>query len=142
MKLKQLSVFLENRPGHLGHVCKMLADAGISIETLTLADTQEFGILRLIVRDWEKAKRILEVGGSAVNAVDVMAIEVPDQPGGLENILKVAEQAGLGIAYMYAFALNGEGNTWIVIRFDDLDRAAQVLADAGIGVLSANEFYK
>lgn len=141
MKLKQLSVFLENRPGHLCQLCKTLADAGISMETLTLADTSEFGILRLIVREWQRAKSVLEAAGNAVNVVDVMAIEVPDQAGGMETVLRVVGEAGLSIGYMYAFTLKCEGNALIVIRFDDPDRAAQVLSDAGIGVLSASDFY-
>lgn len=135
MKLKQLSVFLENRPGHLSRVCETLAEAGINIVTMTLADTAEFGILRLIVREWEQAKAVLESAGFAVNTTDVMAIEVADEPGGLEKILKTAESGGLSVEYMYAFACKQKKNALIVIRFDDLDRAPEVLAAAGIGIL-------
>ena len=141
MKLKQLSVFLENRPGHLSRVCEVLAEAGINIVTMTLADTREFGILRLIVREWQRAKEVLEAAGFAVNTTDVMAIEVADEPGGLEKILKVAEAGGLSVEYMYAFACQQKKNALIVIRFDDIDRASAVLASAGIGILSAAEFY-
>ena len=141
MKLKQLSVFLENRPGHLSRVCEVLAEAGINIVTMTLADTREFGILRLIVREWQRAKEALEAAGFAVNVTDVMAIEVADEPGGLEKILKAAESSGLSVEYMYAFACKQQKNALIVIRFDDIDRASAVLAAAGIGILSAAEFY-
>lgn len=141
MKLKQLSVFLENRPGHLSHVCEVLAQAGIDIVTMTLADTSEFGILRLIIRDWQRAKEVLESVGFTVNLTDVMAIEVVDEPGGLEKILKVAESGGLSIEYMYAFACKPKKHALIVIRFDDISRACSVMTDAGIGVLSADEFY-
>jgi hypothetical protein len=141
MKLKQLSVFLENRPGHLSRVCEVLAGAGINIVTMTLADTREFGILRLIVREWQRAKEVLEAAGFAVNTIDVMAIEVADEPGGLEKILKAAETGGLSVEYMYAFACKQKKNALIVIRFDDIERASAALKDAGIGVLSAAEFY-
>ena len=141
MKLKQLSVFLENRPGHLSRVCEVLAEAGINIVTMTLADTREFGILRLIVREWQRAKEALETAGFAVNTTDVMAIEVADEPGGLEKILKAAEAGGLSVEYMYAFACKQKKNALIVIRFDDIERALAALKEAGIGVLSAAEFY-
>ena len=141
MKLKQLSVFLENRPGHLSRVCEVLAEAGINIVTMTLADTREFGILRLIVREWQRAKEALETAGFAVNTTDVMAIEVADEPGGLEKILKAAEAGGLSVEYMYAFACKQKKNALIVIRFDDIERASAALKEAGIGVLSAAEFY-
>jgi hypothetical protein len=141
MRLKQLSVFLENRPGHLSRVCEVLAEAGINIVTMTLADTREFGILRLIVREWQRAKEALETAGFAVNTTDVMAIEVADEPGGLEKILKAAEAGGLSVEYMYAFACKQKKNALIVIRFDDIERASAALKEAGIGVLSAAEFY-
>ncbi len=141
MKIKQLSVFLENRPGHLSRVCEVLAEAGINIVTMTLADTREFGILRLIVREWQRAKEALETAGFAVNITDVMAIEVADEPGGLEKILKAAEASGLSVEYMYAFACKQKKNALIVIRFDDIERASAALKEAGIGVLSAAEFY-
>jgi hypothetical protein len=141
MRLKQLSVFLENRPGHLSRVCEVLAGAGINIVTMTLADTREFGILRLIVREWQRAKEALETAGFAVNTTDVMAIEVADEPGGLEKILKAAEAGGLSVEYMYAFACKQKKNALIVIRFDDIERASAALKEAGIGVLSAAEFY-
>jgi hypothetical protein len=141
MKIKQLSVFLENRPGHLSRVCEVLAEAGINIVTMTLADTREFGILRLIVREWQRAKEALETAGFAVNITDVMAIEVADEPGGLEKILKASEASGLSVEYMYAFACKQKKNALIVIRFDDIERASAALKEAGIGVLSAAEFY-
>ncbi len=141
MKLKQLSVFLENRPGHLSRVCETLAKAGINIVTMTLADTREFGILRLIIREWQRAKEELEGAGFAVNTTDVMTIEVDDEPGGLEKILKIAESGGLSVEYMYAFACKPKKNALIVIRFDDPDRACTVLTEAGIGILSAADFY-
>ncbi|MFA5688358.1 MAG: ACT domain-containing protein [Kiritimatiellales bacterium] len=142
MKIRQISVFLENRPGHLSHVCRILADAGINIVTLTVADTSEFGILRLIVREWEQAKHVLEAAGFAVNLTDVAAIEVADQPGGLGAILEIADAGGLSVEYMYAFACGAKNKALLVIRFDDAERAAGVMEDAGIGILPAKEFYR
>lgn len=142
MRIKQLSVFLENRIGHLSHICQTLAKAEINILALTLADTSDFGILRLIVRQWEEAKEALERAHCTVNAVEVMAIEVPDRPGGMEHILQVAEKAELGIDYMYAFTLKRHENAILIIRFTDLERAAAVLVDADIKVVPAADFYE
>ncbi len=86
--LKQLSLFLENRPGQIKLPCQALGKAGIDILTLSLADTQQFGILRLIVKEWERAKRVLEEAGCVVNVTDVLAVEVPDRPGGLGEVLE------------------------------------------------------
>ena len=96
MKIRQLSLFLENRSGQLRIPCQVLGEAGIDILTMSLADTQQFGILRLIVKDWEKAKRVLEAAGFVVNVTDVLAIDVPDRPGGLASVLESFEKAGLG----------------------------------------------
>src|SRR5512138_1750406 len=102
MKIRQLSLFLENRSGQLRVPAKVLGDAGVDILTISLADTQQFGILRLIAKDWEKAKRTLEAAGIVVNVTDVLAVDVPDEPGGLAWVLEGFEKAGLGVEYMYA----------------------------------------
>lgn len=141
MKIKQLSVFLENRLGHLSHICQTLADADINILALTLADTSDYGILRLIVREWEKAKNVLEEANCTVNIAEVMAIEVPDRPGGIKHILQLAEDAGLSIEYMYAFALKNNENAIIIIRFSDLQHATEVFRNANINVLLVDDFY-
>ena len=86
-------MFVENSPGHLRAPCQALADAGINLATLSLADTQQYGILRLIVRDWQRAKAVLEAAGFVVNVTEVLAIEVPDRPGGLADVLRAIEQA-------------------------------------------------
>src|SRR5512133_4033621 len=108
MKIRQLSLFLENRPGQLKVPAKALGDAGIDILTMSLADTQQFGILRLVVKEWERAKRVLEEAGIVVNVTEVLAVDVPDRPGGLSSVLEAFEQAALGIEYMYAFAASRE----------------------------------
>ncbi len=142
MKLKQLSVFLENKPGRLMHPCKVLADAGIDILTLCMADTEKFGILRLIVQDWRGAQKVLETAGCVVNVTDVLALEIPDRPGGLMGILTILEPSQLNIEYMYAFTLKFGKNAVMIVRFDDPDRAIKVLHDNGVRVLKAVTFYE
>jgi hypothetical protein len=133
MKLTQLSVFLENRPGHLVRVCETLADAGINIAAMTLADTGEFGILRLMVREWEPARAALDRAGCAVNLTEVLVLAVPDEPGGLARVLKILDAEGIGIEYMYAFAGHASSDALIVMRCDDPDRALAALERAGLG---------
>ena len=141
MKIQQLSLFLENRPGHLYSVCKALADAKVNILTLSLADTQQFGILRLIVRDWRKAKDVLEKAGCVVNVTEVVATEVADRPGGLADVLKVIHDAKLNVEYMYAFTFRHEDKAVLVFRFDDPDAAAKALQAAGVRVIGSVELY-
>ena len=111
MKIRQLSLFLENRPGQLRFPCKVLGDAGIDILTMSLADTAQFGILRLIVKDWQRAKEVLEAAGVVVNVTEVLAVDVPDRPGGLASVLEAFEKAGVGVEYMYACAARERGRT-------------------------------
>jgi hypothetical protein len=143
MKIRQLSLFLENRPGQLRVPCKVLGEAGIDILTMSLADTQQFGILRLIVKDWEKAKRVLEAAGIVVNVTDVLAIDVPDRPGGLASVLESFEKVGLGIEYMYALAAARERGKYatLVFRLEDPDRAAKLLVEAGVRLLASDELF-
>lgn len=141
MKVKQLSLFLENKPGALSQPMQVLAKAKINILTLSVADTQHFGILRIIVRDWEKAKKLLEKNGCVVKVTDVVAIEVSDRPGGLAEILGVLEKAGINLEYMYAFTLKRESKGMLVFRFDDPDTAIKVLQKKGINVVNSAEVF-
>jgi hypothetical protein len=142
MKLQQLSVFLENKPGQLKTTCDLLAAAGINISTLMLADTKEFGILRLLIHDWERAKQILEKDGFAVRTTEVLAVEVQDQPGGLAALLKPVETGGLNIEYMYAFTSGVGGKAVLIFRFSDPDKALEAFKTAGVNVLNAVDLYK
>jgi hypothetical protein len=141
MKIKQLSLFLENKPGHLSSVCQTLADAGVNILTLSMADTQQFGILRLIVRDWEKAKSVLEKAGNVVNVTEVLATEVDDRPGGLVTILKLIEDAKINVEYMYAFTFRHADKAIMFFRLDKPDEAVQVLEAKHINVVGPVELY-
>ena len=140
--LKQLSLFLENRPGQLKMPCQALGKAGIDILTLSLADTQQFGIVRLIVRDWERAKKVLEDAGCVVNVIDVLAVEVPDRAGGLGEVLELFDRASLGVEYMYALAAGQRGKTAVLVfRLEDPEGAALKLRALGARVLDRTEVF-
>ena len=142
MKLKQLSLFLENKPGALSPPMRLLAEAKINILTLSIADTDQFGILRLILRDWEKAKQLLEGEGFVVKVTDMVAVEVADRPGGLAEILDVLEKAGINVAFMYAFTEKRKGQAVLIFRFDDPDGAVRVLQKKGMPVIDSGDLLK
>ncbi len=135
MKLQQLSLFSENKPGHVIGPCRLLAREGIDIRALSLADTQRFGILRMIVSDWQNAKSLLEAAGAAVKVTEVVAVEVPDRPGGLADVLSLFEGSSINIEYMYAFPFLRGQKAVLVFRFDQPDAAIERLQVAGINVL-------
>jgi hypothetical protein len=137
MKIKQLALFLENRPGHVGAICRTLADAGINIVTLALADTQQFGILRLIVRDWEHARETLQAKGFVVNVTDVVAAEVDDRPGGLSEVLEILEEGGVNVEYLYALTSRRNNRAVLIFRFGDPDAAIRQLQSAGVNIVGA-----
>ena len=142
MKIHQLSLFLENKPSQLTEPCRLLADAGIDIRTLTLADTERFGILRLIVSDWEKGAQLLREAGYVVDVTEVVPVEVPDRPGGLAALLGIFEQTDINVEYMYAFTY-GRGDTAVMIfRFDNPDAAIEQLQSAGIKIVGSTEVYR
>jgi len=141
MKITQLSLFLENQPGQLTAPCRMLAEASIDIRTLSLADTASFGILRLIVSDSARAARLLEEAGYVVKLTEVVALEVPDHPGGMSQLLTLLENSGINIEYMYAFPEGRNGSAVLVFRFDRPDAAIALLTAAGINVVASVEAY-
>ncbi|WP_242344903.1 ACT domain-containing protein [Anaeromyxobacter terrae] len=142
MKIRQLSLFLENRPGQLRFPCKVLGDAGIDIVTMSLADTAQFGILRLVVKEWERAKAVLDAAGVVVNVTEVLAVDVPDRPGGLAAVLDAFEQAGVGVEYMYASAARERGlHATLLFRLEDPDRAAKLLEAAGVKLVGPDELF-
>lgn len=141
MKITQLSVFLENKAGRLSEPCQALSKAGINVLTLSLADTQQFGILRLIVREWQKAKEVLEKEGNIVNVTEVVAIEVQDRPGGLAHLLKLMEEAQINVEYMYAFTFRREDKAVIVFRFEDTEGAIRTLKAKGVNLIDSVELY-
>lgn len=143
MSLHQLSVFLENKPGRLLHPCKVLAEAGINILTLSLADTEQFGILRLIVRDWQRARAALEASGCVVKVTEVVAVEVAHQPGGLAQVLQCIEECSVNVEYMYAFAYKSHEETGILLFcFDNPALAVRQLRAGGIRLLEGETLYE
>lgn len=141
MTVKQISVFLENKSGRLAQVTQILADNGINIRALALADTADFGILRLIVDDMEKASNVLRTAGYTLGETDVVAVEVVDRPGGLAGILAPLWKAGLDVGYMYAFVQSSGENAVMIFRFEDPDKAIQVFRESNVRILSGEEVY-
>ncbi len=139
MKVEQLAVFLENKSGRLAAITKVLSDNGINIRALSVADTADFGILRLIVDQTDKAKQVLKDAGFTVGLTDVVAVEVADKPGGLSGVLAVLNQVEINVEYMYAFVEKSGQNAVIIFRFDDADTAVEVLRNADIKILSGDE---
>jgi hypothetical protein len=142
MKVEQLSIFLENKTGRLAEVTHTLGKAGINIRALSLADTSEFGILRLIVDDHEKAKTILKEQGFTVGRTHVVAVQVDDRPGGLDDILQVLSENGINVEYMYAFVQTGSKNALLVLRFDKTDKALEVLTASKVPVIPGETLYR
>ncbi len=141
MKVRQLSLFLENRPGSLSRPIQLLADARLNILALSVADTQQFGILRLILRDWEQAVQVLERNGFVVKVTDLVALEVSDSPGGLAKVLAALEKTGVNLEYMYGFTETGERRGLLLFRFDDPDRAIEALQKKGINPVRTLELF-
>ncbi|MDA8098520.1 MAG: ACT domain-containing protein [Nitrospiraceae bacterium] len=137
--IEQISVFIENKSGRLAEITDLLARQGLNIRALSLADTADFGIFRLIMNDPAKALGVLKEAGFTVNRSDVVAVVVPDRPGGLAEILAVLTNSALNVEYMYAFVQKSEGNAVVIFRFDDTEKALTVLAAAGIRSLGSGE---
>lgn len=135
MKVKQLSVFLENRPSRLLEVTKVLGTNGINIRALSLADTSDFGILRLIVDEIEKAHTVLKDIGFTTRENDVIACEVPDKPGGLRDVLQLFADSGVNIEYMYAFLEKSKNNAVIIFRVEDIDNSIDILQEHKVPLL-------
>lgn len=142
MKVKQLSLFLENKPGSLGAPIQLLAKARFNILALSMADTQQFGILRLILPRWEQAMELLEQNGFVAKLTDMVAIEVSDAPGGLAGILAALEKTRINLEYMYGFTQGQSRKGLLVFRFDDPDRAIEALQKKGINPVRGVELFK
>lgn len=141
MKVEQVSIFLENKSGRLAEMTGPLAAADVNIRALSLADTTDFGILRLIVDKNERAKQTLKANGFTVGKTEVIAVEVPDRPRGLARILRTLDAARLNVEYVYAFVRRSGDNAILIFRFDDLDHAIQALVGAGVRVLTGEQVY-
>lgn len=141
MRAEQISVFLENKAGRLAEVTAILAEAEINIRALALADTSDFGVLRLIVNDNAKAITALKNQGFTVGKTDVVAVEVEDKPGGLSRILDVLHKAEVNVEYMYAFVTQSGNNAIMIFRFDNIDDAVKILEENNVKVINGSEVY-
>ncbi len=139
MKIVQLSVFIENKEGRLADIIGVLADANINIRALSLADTADFGVLRMIVDTPAAAIEALKKKSIMVKTTDIIAVEVEDKPGGLEKVLKVFKNEGINIEYMYAFVEKNNSNAVLVFRVENPDAALGKLN--GVKVLKAEDVY-
>lgn len=141
MKVEQISIFIENKSGRLAEVTQVIGESGVNIRALSLADTSDFGILRLIVDKTDLAKTVLKQHGFTVNKTEVVAVEVPDRPMGLHGILKVLDGAHINVEYMYAFVERCGENAVIIFRFDNTEQAIRVLTSFGINILEGERLY-
>ena len=139
MDIQQLSIFLENRTGRLAQVTRTLGDAQVNIRALSLADTSDFGILRLLVDNTDAAIEALEKDGFVVRKTDVTAVEIVDRPGGLGTVMALLQGAGMNIEFMYAFLERYKENAILVFRFTEPEKAIEVLRDADVKVFTAEE---
>jgi hypothetical protein len=141
MTVQQISIFIENKTGRLAEVTRVLGEAGINIRALSLADTSDFGILRLIVDTPDRALEVLKRDGFTVNKTEVVAVEVPDRPKGLNSILEILDSAGINVEYMYAFVERSGQNAVIIFRFDDIQKALATLPDAGVKFVESEKIF-
>ncbi len=141
MKVEQISIFLENKSGRLSEVTRVLGNAGVNIRALSVADTSDFGILRIIVSDNEKAVAALRKNDFTVSKTEVVAVEISDTPGGLADILELLEQENINVEYMYAFVERSANNALIVFRFDENDRAVKVLSAHNVTIVDGSTVY-
>lgn len=135
MKITQISVFLENRKGRLFEICSMLGEAGINIRALTIAETESFGVLRMVVDKPKEAVELFRQNNVTANQTDVVAAEVPDKPGGLAEVLGTLSKNDVNVEYMYGFVEKHSENALLVFRFDNPERGAQVLRENGLKVV-------
>ena len=141
MTIKQLSIFVENKPGKLVEALEALSEAGIDLRALALADTSDFGILRVIVDKPDNALAVLQDSGYLVKSNNVLPVAVGDKPGGLAAVMRVLANAGVDVEYTYAFVAHSRDQAYVILRVNDNDAAIKVLADSGISLLSAEQLF-
>lgn len=136
MTISQLSIFVENKAGTVEKITRSIADAGVSIRALSVADTQEFGILRLIVSDVEKAKEALHENDCVVSITKVIGVEIPDVAGGLSSVLELMSENSINVEYLYAFITISGQHAYVVLRVEDNDKAAKILKENGVKLVT------
>ncbi len=141
MKIKQVSVFLENKSGRLAAVTDKLSRHNINIRALSIADTSDFGILRLIVNQPEEAYQVLKEEGFTASMTEVIGVAMPDEPGGLANVLEILKERGVNIEYLYAFVGSACDDALVIFRVENIDDAIEVLQQKGVNILTGKEVY-
>jgi hypothetical protein len=136
MKIRQISVFIENKVGRIMEITEVLGRSGVNIRALSLADTSDFGILRMIVNDIDRAMAVLKESGFIVKESAVVAVEVPDRPGGLAAVLRLLGEKGINVEYMYAFFEQPQNKALLIFRFENPDEAVRILLANGMNVAS------
>lgn len=139
MTINQLSIFVENKAGTVAEITKSIADAGVSIRALSVADTQEFGILRLIVSDVEKARAALHENECVVSITKVIGVEIPDVAGGLSDVLQLMSDNSINVEYLYAFITISGQHAYVVLRVEDNEKAAKILTENGVKLVTQND---
>jgi len=135
VRVKQISVFIENRSGRLREVVGVLGENSVNIRALSLADTSDYGILRLILDNPDKALSVLKKANFTLSETDVIAVEVSDKPGGLAEVLNILGNAGINVEYMYAFVEKSSNNAVMIFRIEDIDKAIKTLKDSKVTIL-------
>ena len=142
MAIKQLTVFVQNRKGTVVSVTDILSENNVNIRALSIAETEDFGILRLIVNDEKTAEKVLLENGYLIKTIDVLGVKIGDEPGKLNSALKVLDEANINIEYMYAFMARTEKHAYVVLRVEDNDIAENTLTKAGFKMISEQDIKK
>ena len=141
MFIHQISVFVENKSGALSGITGALAEAGIDIRALSIADTTDFGILRLIAGDPDRAFAVLREAGFTVSRTEVIGVRMDDKAGALHNVLELLNRADIALEYVYAFLTRKSGSAYVILRVKDNAKAAAALEAGGVELLEASEVY-
>ena len=141
MQINQLSIFIENKSGRLMEIMDVLSANDIDISALSLADTTDFGVLRMIVNDPDKAKRALKESGVIVKTTPVIALPIEDTPGGLSKVLNLLREQNVSVEYMYAFCTRTDGKAAMVLRVDDAEKAQKVFTENGCGDINTASLF-
>ena len=139
MYVKQISVFIENQPGKLAAFSELLGREGIDLVALSIADTTNFGILRCIVCDYERAVETINASGHTARLTDVLAVSVPDKPGGMAKAVRVLTDEGISIEYLYSFVRSTGNNALLIFRVEEIEKAEKALAEAGFTMITQEQ---
>lgn len=141
MQIQQLSVFIENKPGRLAEITEVLANADVDIRAISVADTSDFGILRVIVDRPKEAVIALREHGMTVSLTNVLAVGIPDEKGSFSKVIRILADAGIDVEYIYAFVSRDKDKAYVIIRTEKSTRAAEVLVQNGVEILTEEALY-